>query len=264
MSNPIKQKAAIIKEMFGEKTDLVNRLSYANGVKNIVNVKKTNLSIRLRVSNFDVPAVVDGDGTTIEDAVKSKDRTIYLTPAHTVFGELHGKVFSYLGIPEGVLFHKGDDEDDFKIESLNRDQNLKAIATEMTVSPLQIIGVSMKSYNAARQGESSNYSNTITHYNISSLRPKRYVDLNLGDFQSSKDNNTDILKIDFIKGNFVAPVSVNDLLAFQVNANTTLDITFHLGARDSAPERFYREITAGTQLLNDSSWGALDTSCACD
>jgi hypothetical protein len=88
-----------------------------------------------------------------------------------------------------------------------------------------------------------------------------YEDLNLGDFQDSKDVSTSILKVDFLKNNFVAPVSSNDLLAFQVNAGTKLDITFHIGARNNPNELFFRDVKQGTQMLLDEFPG--DASCKC-
>ena len=248
-------KATQIATKYGTKTDLTGRLSYGNGVKNIVGVKNVNTSIRLRIDN----------GLTT-------DQTIYLTPALVLgMGYTDETKFNNtvepLGVPNGVPFNitavNGIGDEIMTISSLNRDQSIGLLASELNNTPLQIIGMSMRSFNKTTgSGEDSNYSNTVSHYNVSSLRQTRYSDLNLGDFQNSKDVTTSILKVDFLKNNFIAPVSQNDLVAFQVNAGTRIDVTFHIGARDSREERFFRDISSGTEMLLEEFPKEAD-KCSC-
>ena len=250
-------KAEMIAVKYGNKTDLTGRLSYGNGVKNFAGVGKVNTNIRLRVTN---------NHTT--------DRIIYLAPALILGDPTSNTADNFataidaLGLPSGIRFTTtslsdgGSPEKLVTIESLNRDQVIGSLAGEMSYSPVQVMAVSLRSFNATTGvGENSNYSNTITHYGVSSLRPKVYEDLSLADFQDAKDFSTSILKVDFLKSNFIAPVSSNDLLAFQVNAGTKLDITFHIGARQNSNELFFRDVKQGTQMLLDEFPG--DASCKC-
>ena len=84
---------------------------------------------------------------------------------------------------------------------------------------------------------------------------------------------TNLSKIKIKKGDYeielssesssvIAPVSQNDLVAFQVNAGTRIDVTFHIGARDSREERFFRDISSGTEMLLEEFPKEAD-KCSC-
>lgn len=251
-------KAAAIKAAYENKTDLKNMLSYGNGIKNMVGLlqkKGTGVNIRLSITNkFDT------------------QKTIYFLPMQTVKGSTLGSSFGDLldkdQLPNGYPFTTPvvmyEEVEKLKITSLNRDQDLDSIANEAIFSPFQVVGISQKSYNATTGApESGNNGNTITAYHVSSFRPKRYKDLNLEQFQSATAFANDILKVDFIKENFVCTVSTNDYLAIQVNPNTRLDITLHIGARFSPTEYFHRQVTGGQEMLMDEFGDELG-SCGCD
>lgn len=255
-------KTEIIARDYATKTDLANRLSYANGVKNIVGVKNVNQTIRLRITNTlaasQVVYIAPNQllGLPLYPSIKAVDD---LTP---LLGEL--------GLEEGVMMSDiefiqapASPANKVLIESLNRDQQIKFLASQLSYAPIQVTGMQLRSFNATTgAGENTNYSNTITHYNVNALREKKYQDLNLSDFQNADDFTTSILKIDFLNNNFICPISQEDLLAIQINANTRLDITLHLGARDSSPERFYRDIKNGTKLLTEQFPDEVG-KCAC-
>lgn len=251
------------KRLHGDNTDLRNELSYGNGVKNIVGLLKkkgTGLSIRMSIKN-----------------TSDEQRTVYFMPILTIKGGTSDRdkaVATILaaGLPAGYVFFQDivetiEDEPvkTLEFKSLNRDQNLTSIATELTFSPMQIIALDQISYNAKTGApESGNNGNTVTHYGVSSLRPMRYKDLSLSQFQSAKNLSNNIVKVDFIKENFVCPISTNDFFAIQVNANTKLDLTLAIGARDSRPEYFYRQITAGQDLLTENFPSEIGENCGCN
>ena len=260
----IQKKAAMIKSLYGEKTDLRNEFSYGNGVPNMLGLlrkKGTGLSLRLSIKN-----------------TSAEQKTVYFMPSHTVKGsntdqDTTDDLLNAAGLPAGVVFFRdyvGEDTEgapvtEVEIKSLNRDQKLSEIAQELAFSPIQIIGMAQNSYNATTGApENGNNSNTITHYNVSAFRPKRYQDLNLSQFQSAKNLSNDILKVDFFKENFVCPISGNDIFAIQVNANTKIDLSLMIGARDSRSEYFYRQITAGQDLLVEGFSDEINANCDCN
>jgi hypothetical protein len=127
-------KAELIAAKYGNKTDLTGRLSYGNGVKNFAGVG-------LRVSNE-----------------QSTDAVIYLAPS-LILGDPNSlsktqfnEIIASLGLPKGIRFTQvstgdgGEPEKFVEIESLNRDQVISNLAGEMTYSPIQVMGVSLRSF----------------------------------------------------------------------------------------------------------------------
>lgn len=252
-------KAQLIASTYANKTDLKHELSYQKGGKNIIDARKSTDNIRLKVTN----------GTT-------EDRIIYVMPSEILGIQINAStsmtqinaLLTQLGLPSGIPFVKGvfgeAADKEVTIASMNRDQHLNLLAGEMSTTPIQINGISLSSFNATTGvPESSNNGNTVTHYNVSSLRPKRYTDLPLSSFQSTKDNATNILKVDFLKQAFTCSVSQSDIFAFTVNKNTQLEITLHIGARDSRAEYFHRQITGGIELLHDQFADEVAEGCNC-
>ncbi len=226
-----------------EKESKQGLLSFGNGIKNVLGVRHTNQNIRLRIINNHLV-----------------DKTIYLSPEMLLgvkaFSDGSTVSLTDLGLPAGIPFFEASTFDtettpnELKISALNPGQNLTVLGTALSNEPTQISAISMKSFTGANVPENTNYGNSLTHYKLSHLKEvKRSNPLNFDAFQSSKDVSTEILKIDLIKNNFAAPISQNDVLAFQVNAGTRMDITLHLGARLNQSEYFYRQIKAGSEVL---------------
>lgn len=237
-------KAQSIKERYSEATDLNHRLSYSNGVTSIVGMRQTNQTIRTRITN------------TMETPQR-----IYILPSQIVGTDVptnKSELFGFLGLSTSAIPFFVPETDAVSpatgkvtIISLDATQNLRYIANSANNEPFNIVGVSMKSYRSSDGSpENTNYGNSITRYHVSAWKEKRRATpLNFQDFQSSKDFSTEIMKIDFIKEKFVAPVSQSDVLEILINPGTVLDFTMHIGARDSQTERFYRDVEAGTALI---------------
>jgi len=253
-------RGQMIVSKYAHQTDIIGRrLSYSNGVKNILGVRSSNTVIRLRVTNN-----------------WETDQYIFLCPSAiihkkaTTAAEI-AALPAVFGLPStGIPFQAASTDEDvtgnkLTITSLDANQDLSVIANEIGDSPVQITKLSMKSFTTAGVPENTNYGNAFEHYNVNAWKRTANVPpLQFGDFQSSKDNATEILKIDLLKQNFVAPISSNDILVFKVNAGTRLDITLGVGARDSRPERFYRDIQAGTQLLLEEFPNGGTADCGCN
>lgn len=148
------------------------------------------------------------------------------------------------------------------ISSLNPGQTLDYLGSALVGEPTQITAISMKSFTTSNVPENTNYGNSITHWKLSHLEEaRRSTPLNFDAFQSSKDVSTEILKIDFIKNNFNAIISQKDVLGFQVNQGTKLDITLHIGGRLSMEEYFYRQTKAGNEVLLEEFPGESSVNC---
>lgn len=230
-----------IAKRLAEKTESQGLLSFGNGIKNVVGARHTNKNIRLRVVN-----------DTLNDQV------VYLMPSQllgTPTTNSGAPDVTKFQLPNGVPFFLGtftDGGKDLTITTLNLGQVLEHIGNSMTIEPMQVSAISMKSFTTGGLPENGNYGNSLTHYRLSALEePKRSTPLNFDAFQNSRDVSTEILKIDLIKNNFEALISQNDVLAFQINKGTKMDITLHLGARLSLSEYFYRQVKAGNEVLNE-------------
>lgn len=236
-----------IARKYANRTDLTNQLSYANGQKNMLQLAATKYDIKLRIINS-----------------TSNDKKVLLAPAHVRGKDLGAlsaeNVKTYLEAL-GITLADGTDvvfkaattpaADTLSIQSLNSDQDRNVVFEEIGNMPTQIQGISLRSYTANGVPEDGNYSNQITRHIVSSLFPRKYKTLSLGEFQTSSDVTTNIVKVDFVKENFVCKLSQNDLFELKVNANTRIDITLHLGARDSREERFHRQVEAGMEMLRE-------------
>lgn len=232
-------------------------LSFGNGIKNVLGVRGTGQNIRLRIVNNHLT-----------------DQTIFLAPrkllgiaAFDAGAEVSAQE---LGLPSGIPFFVASTDDGetpankVLISSLNLGQNLTILGTSLSEEPTQISAISMKSFTSSNVPENTNYGNSLTHYLLSHLKEaKRSNPLNFDAFQNSKDVSTEILKIDLIKNNFMAPISQKDVLAFQVNAGTKMDITLHLGARMSDAEHFFRQIKAGSEVLRTEFPNESAVGCDC-
>jgi hypothetical protein len=263
MNTAVLSKAAAISERFSNITDLQGRrLSYGNGVKNIVGMRKTGMSIRMRIVN-DI----------------SSDQKIYIHPfqllgilAPTASNQLfQTNLYEFIGLDENahpwylqektVTENEGEEneaETKLTVKSLNSFHNLMILASLAAHEPFNIVGISMRSFKTDGTPENTNYGNSITHYNVSAWREKRRQNqLDFSQFQTSRDFSTEILAIDFVNANFIAPVSQADVLELLINANTRMDITLHVGARASGTELFFRDIQAGTDLLLNNFDGSV-------
>lgn len=251
-----------IEKALVEKTSAQGLLSFGNGIKNVIGVRHTGKNIRLRVVNN-----------------WSKDATIYLmarnllgqvleNPSDTLAGEFDFQ--ESFGIPNGIPFFVSevDESDDvaskLKISALNPGQKLNILGHALSNEPTQISAISMKSFTTSNVPENTNYGNSLTHYRLSHLEEvKRSSPLNFDAFQNSRDVSTEILKIDLIKNNFNALISQNDVLAFQINAGTRMDITLHIGARLNLSEYFQRQTKAGNEILLQQFPGESAVDCGC-
>lgn len=256
-------KISAIAMNYAGKTDLSNRLSYSDGVKNIVGVQGTNLQMGLRILNSTDSSQLIYISPTKLIGLDVVDVTKNLTAVPSSFADNKGdlamfkKVLQLNGLPAGISFacatYMPDDAVVTKkvtVASTNPNQDLSLLATSLNDTPIQIKGINMRSFDASGNPENSNYGNTISIHNLNAYRPSKQTGLiNLADYQSSKDFSTEILKIDLLKHNIVVGVSQEDVIGLVVNPGTRLDITFNIGARDSRPERFHRDIKEGTQLL---------------
>lgn len=256
------QKAKELEARYGMVTDFNNRLSYANGIKNIIGMRKTNMTIRTRITNptdndvkiYIMPRSIVGIETEVTTTFEKVMLALGLDKNGIPFFAPELKKF------KGNVFNPATEVD---IRSLDSTQSLILIASSATYEPFNLTGISMKSFTMEGEPESSNYGNAVTHYNVSAWREKkRSTPINFQDYQSSKDFSTEIMKIDFVEQNFTAPVSQSDILEILVNAGTKLDFTMHVGARDSVTERFYRDIKAGTVAILNGIVGDAD-NCGC-
>lgn len=255
------EKAQLIEKALLEKTAKQGLLSFGNGIKNVIGARHTGKNIRLRIINN-----------------WETDATIYLTPK-MLLGASSEEIFATgnndaIGLPNGVPFFIGETEDGgaegavkkLLITALNPGQSLPILGSALANEPTQISAISMKSFTTSNVPENTNYGNSLTHYRLSHLEEvKRSSPLNFDAFQNSRDVSTEILKIDLIKNNFNGLISQNDVLAFQINAGTRMDITLHIGARLNLAEYFQRQTKAGNEILlqqfpNES---AVDGSCGC-
>lgn len=269
-------KIEAIKAVYGNKTDLKNRLSYSAGVKNMVGVQSTNLQMGIKITN------------DTDDAV-----LVYLTPSRLIgfdvvnvqnnlgaspvaFADnknslgLFKKVLQLQGLPSGIPFacatYYPDDTVTAKkvtIKTTNPNQDLSLLATSMNETPIQITGINFRSFDANGNPENTNYGNSMSIHNINAYRPsKQSALINLSDYQGSKDFSTEILKIDLLKHNIVMGVSQEDIVGILVNSGTRLHISMSIGARDSRTERFHRDIQEGTaMILNEFELGGSDCNC---
>lgn len=267
-------KAAQIATQYGTKTDLIGRLSYDSGVKNIIDVENTNMQVRLRYVNktttdqlvYICPSDLIGFPTT--DLTKNLAGTAYNDTDNHL--DLFYSVLQAAGLPTGRPFYIRDYQPDkskptenLTAASLDADQNISLLATSMNKTPIQIKSLIFRSFDISGNPENSNYGNTLTHYNINAYREKkRQNPINMADYQSSKDMSTEILKINLLKQNIVVPISDEDVFAFKINAGTKMDITINVGARDSRQERFFRDLKVGTQVLI-SEFGGATADCNC-
>ncbi len=251
------------------KTDLVNRLSYSNGVKNMIGVKNTDQTIRLRITNnhsiarpvYIAPQLVLG--LDVMAPPRDGENTFA-----DVFGLPAGRHYA---TPDDDTIVTGVDPDEVTttctVASLNPNQNPVLIAGMNNTEPMQITELILRSFNATTGvPENGNMSNDIQHHRLDAFKKHPVEYLNLSDFQSSKDFNTDIMKVDLIKANFALPISQADIFAILVNPNTRLDITIKIGARDSLSERFFRDVKNGMDMLRQEfpAEFAKDTkTCGC-
>lgn len=240
-------QAQRIAQRYAAKTDLNHRLSYASGAQNMAQLAMVKQDIKLRITNS-----------------TSAAKKVVLAPGSVLGTELHGLTaaniktfFDNLGITVAagtdVVFKAASTpaSDTLSIQSLNPDQDRDRIFKHFSIMPTQIQGISIRSYKVDGTPEDSNYSNTIQRHILNTLKPREYKMLSLADYQTSSDVTTNIVKVDFVKENFVAKLSQCDVIDLLVNEGTRLDITIHLGARDSREEYFHRQIEAGTEMLRN-------------
>lgn len=229
---------------YGETTDLDNKFSYAGGMKNILGMRKTGMTLSLRIENPSsilrrvalVPTMISGYDA--ENGAELEEREI-LPFFKKEFEEEKGES------QETVL----------TIESLDADQDLERIAREASFVPFQLTAMHMRSFNLdTGNPESGNFGNVVeSHFSTPWKKDGAPRKLLLSKFQSQKDNQLTLGKVDFVKENFPAFVSSNDLLIVQINPGTRLDLTFDIGARYSASEYFNRQVREGMNLLNSVS-----------
>lgn len=229
---------------YGETTDLDNKFSYAGGMKNILGMRKTGTTLSLRIENPSsilrrvalVPTMISGYDVEKGDFLEKRDVSPFFKEE---FEEDTG------GGTETVL----------TIESLDADQELDRIAREASFVPFQITAMHMRSFNLeTKNPESGNFGNVVESYFSTPWKkegaPRKLL---LSKFQSQKDNQLTLGKVDFVKENFPAFVSSNDMLIVQINPGTRLDLTFDIGARYSVSEYFNRQVREGMNLLNSVS-----------
>jgi len=238
-------------------------LSFGGGIENSLGIRHTKKSIRLRIENgFDTEQIIYLCPKKLlgEEVVKTTITTDVdmSTGAITSVNEEKNIDVSAFGLPSGTPFFVGEVPNpkmgaDLRIKALSPGQNLHHLGSALAEEETQVVAISMKSFTEGGQPENTNYGNSLTHYKLSHLKEiERTGDLNFEAFQNSRDVSTEIMKIDLIKNNFNAIITQNDVLAIQVNPNTKMDLTLHLGARFSRSEFFYRQVAAANQTLLES------------
>lgn len=238
------QKQAFIAKH--SKTDLTHRLSYDSGVENFVGVKDTTTTMKVMLENRTETA-----------------QNVYFAPKMS--NDSFAALLVFKGLSAGsnlvnLPAEQNEDENLLIAVCKDSDQNFAHIFSSVVHSPFHIKGLSMRSYSLAKgNGESTNYTNEFKQYFVPIFKRPTFRKLDFADFQSSEDNNTEILKVDFIKANFPSIVSLNDMPMIVINAGTRMDITFEIGARYSPAELFSREVNAGIKMLREE----FPASCGC-
>ena len=144
----------------------------------------------------------------------------------------------------------GDADADVTVSSTKSGRVIEHLLRYAGQSPLRFTKWSMKSRTVAGEKESSNYDNTIKSFWVSPFDVPVIEELELRPLQKGDMNfNPDMLDVNFIANNFHAILSREHLLQVQVNAGTELSISAFIGAQDSAPQRFFRDIKKADDVL---------------
>lgn len=249
-----------LRKQFGHKTDLSSQLSYSNGVQNILGMKNSNDSIRMRVSNPSTTDTYIVIAPTLEELGKVIERDL----ANGV-----GGLTMPFGLPEALAFNEpllqegGGATTAVTIATLDAQQDFVEIARDMEQNPYYFRAVAMKSYTTAGEPESTNFGNSIEHYRWDHLKGKLDKDtpIVLNDFEDRKDTTTSVMKVDFLAKKFKAFVSRRDFLVFKVNAGTKMDIDLTIGARKDDSENFFRMISNGVELLHANFPSEFSCNC---
>lgn len=144
----------------------------------------------------------------------------------------------------------GDAGADVTVASTKSGRVIEHLLRYAGQSPLRFTKWSMKSRTIAGEKESSNYDNTIKSFWVTPFDVPVIDELELRPLQKGDMNfNPDMLDVNFIANNFHAILSREHFLQIQVNAGTELSISAFIGAQDSAPQRFFRDIKKADDVL---------------
>lgn len=107
---------------------------------------------------------------------------------------------------------------------------------------VQLTKFKMKSRDVASgDADTSNYDNDITSVFVSPFYPNEEKVYNLRELQDSSTFSKEFAEADFLKANFPAIISKENVLLVRVSAGTELVITAYIGAQDSRAQYFYRQ-----------------------
>ena len=149
----------------------------------------------------------------------------------------------------GIIVN-GTDDADVTVASTKSGRVIEHLLRYAGQSPLRFTKWSMKSRTVAGEKESSNYDNTIKSFWVSPFDVPVIDELELRPLQKGDMNfNPDMLDVNFIANNFHAILSREHFIQIQVNAGTELSISAFIGAQDSAPQRFFRDVKKADDVL---------------
>lgn len=118
-------------------------------------------------------------------------------------------------------------------------------------NPTRITKLTLKSSIASTGAkDTTNFDNKIRTIFMNPFEDNVSRDLPLVSLQKGELNfNPDMMKVDLIDLGFPVVLSSEHLLNLQVNADTKLTVTFHIGAFDSDAQRFWRNIRKADNVI---------------
>lgn len=219
-------------------TDLLKReYSYGVNGKSMLSAAATNIKLTWKLKN------------TLDTDVRIAFVTPNLRGAKPASDFRSSDAFFISG---DQLIDGGDPTKKLTITSLIPDRDIEQFMQFAAFAPTQITQMRLKSRNSASgQADASNYDNVIPVYWTSPFDLDREEIFNLRDVQDSHTESPEFAEAEFLKWNFNLQISMEHYCIIQVNAGTELTITAHIGAHDSRPQRFHREIKKANEALQD-------------
>lgn len=223
--------------------DLARKFSYGKqaGTNNMVDEHAKAIQLNLRITNL----------TDNLHTVCLAGLTSSFNP--TIFPDIAAlkAALSATGVlKDGVIVNDGSGKElkaELTDSGLNLDQFIKYIAN----NPTRLVGLSMVSRNATTgAGDSQNYDLKLKTHWVSPFDVPTKKELNLRPLVVTGANFTqERLNVNFVEQAFPVILSAEHGFSIQIAKNTELTITLFIGAQDSRPQLFWRDIKAADDVI---------------